>query len=279
MANLLNIRRFAKPDTPQYIAHRRFLDRKQRELSLPESKAIADAMLINYNGSRFAAINGLVSEGKSADWWNKLSSLFIFVADNQVNALLDWKNPSGVKAVEVNSPVFVKNEGYFSDGTTSHISTQISPTSSSLVSQNDAHCGGLVKSVASANSVLIGSTAALPSLRLQKSTTNILSGILNNSANINTTVAGSSAAKHIAINRTDAANYQYFVEGNASSVVAAVSSPVLNSIILVGKISTVYSQATISHRAVHWGAALTANQFASLNAALISYITTLGAVP
>lgn len=86
--------------------------------------------------------NQLVVDLKDAGVWSKLDIFYVLATDGDSDfASINWKDPNNFEITEVNSPNFTTNEGFQSNGTSSYLNTNYSPTTSSIVSNTNASMG------------------------------------------------------------------------------------------------------------------------------------------
>jgi len=91
--------------------------------------------------------NKLVLDLKSCGAWSRLDGLWVYMKAGDNNfALLNWKNPTGVKAIRVVSPTW--SAAGYSGTSTSYIDTQIVPGASGNYALNSAHAGFYCASLA-----------------------------------------------------------------------------------------------------------------------------------
>lgn len=85
--------------------------------------------------------NKLIVDLKAGGVWNKLDTLRVYATDGSSNfALIDWKRLSLCTAV--NSPTFTTNQGFTSNGTSSYLDVNFTPSINSVnASQNNLSIG------------------------------------------------------------------------------------------------------------------------------------------
>lgn len=91
-----------------------------------EATALFARMTTPPSETRKGQINTLITSLKTAGVWTKLDVLYVFAAADQQAALLNWKGDTN-NATAVNSPSFVSDSGFKSDGSTSWVNTHYNP--------------------------------------------------------------------------------------------------------------------------------------------------------
>lgn len=95
-----------------------------------EAEAISDAFSTPVSGVHKAQIDTFVGALKTAGIWSAADRMWWCGGHSQADSLLDWKAPtdSGRALIAVNSPTFVADRGWTSNGTTSRLRTQFTPS-------------------------------------------------------------------------------------------------------------------------------------------------------
>jgi len=91
-----------------------------------EATALFARMTTPPTETRKGQINTLITSLKTAGVWTKLDVFYVFAAADQQAALLNWKGDTN-NATAVNSPSFVADSGFKSDGSTSWVNTHYNP--------------------------------------------------------------------------------------------------------------------------------------------------------
>lgn len=93
------------------------------------------------SASQQALQNQLVVDLKSAGIWSKLDIFYVCATDaNSDFASINWKNPNNFEIIEVNSPTFTTNEGFYSDGVSAYLDTQYNLSTDSVNFTQDDGC-------------------------------------------------------------------------------------------------------------------------------------------
>lgn len=82
--------------------------------------------------------------------WAALDNLWVFRAETQTQAGVNWKKPTGPRITPVNSPTFTEDVGYKGDGLSSYLSTGAYPRASS---DNSLFCEVITASNATAQDI------------------------------------------------------------------------------------------------------------------------------
>jgi hypothetical protein len=106
----------------------------------PETINLIARMDVKPSSSRVALINDTIKSLKDFGIWDKLSVICFYNAHDQQAANLNWIG-ANYTTIPVNSPVWVKNEGYSGDELTSYLDTQFIPSVDSKFSLNNASFG------------------------------------------------------------------------------------------------------------------------------------------
>ena len=82
--------------------------------------------------ARKAIINTLVVVLKRFGAWSLIDRLWLFASETQQAATISLVNPLSTAITEVNSPAWVADQGYTSDGLTSYLDTNFNPSTQAL---------------------------------------------------------------------------------------------------------------------------------------------------
>ena len=241
---------------------------------LDEAAAVVAAMTTEPDADRQTAINRMVADLVYAGVWEKLSVLYVFAAHDNQAALLNWIDPAGTVALEVNSPTFTTDRGYTGDGVSAYIDTQQVWSTLAGTSQNDVHVGGYFRWTGSTNGGL--GTAGSANVGVSRSAGNMLSR-LNNATVVTADAVPGSAGTHLALSRSLAASFDRYIDGAAVSAGVQTSSAPPASNLCGLRANTAYATSVCSIRALHAGVALTAAEIFALRNALQTYMATIGA--
>lgn len=162
---------------------------------------------------------------KTNSIWTALDRLWVFATDGSSDfARIDWKNPSGDLALAVNSPTFSSNTGFTGNGSSSYLRTQFIPGTEGVNYTLNSACaffGGKINStfkygigqqaVANLNGVHIGGNATADVFRI-------------NGTNFTANVIPTSTQVFAYVDRTDASNCRYSINGASPTTVANAST-------------------------------------------------------
>jgi hypothetical protein len=91
------------------------------------------------SAARKTLINNCVVALINAGIWSQLDILYMLAAADSQAATINWKNPGTFNLVAVNSPTFSADRGFTSDGSTSRLRTQFTPSTNGVnFTQNSA---------------------------------------------------------------------------------------------------------------------------------------------
>lgn len=86
-----------------------------------------------------SAVDHFIKGCKADGNWTLLDRFWLFAQDNQTNSLTSIVNPTSSVATEVSSPGWTSLQGYTSNGTTSYINTNYTPSTDAVnFTQNSA---------------------------------------------------------------------------------------------------------------------------------------------
>lgn len=94
----------------------------------PQAQAVIDQWKVTTPGLSTGwqdAINDLVVAAKANGYWTNADNFYVFAADVETNALLDWKAPTGTASTNVSSTAFTAKQGFTGDGTADYIDHNI----------------------------------------------------------------------------------------------------------------------------------------------------------
>ena len=239
-----------------------------------DAAAIVAAMSPAPDATRQGHINTLVLALKAADAWaTELSVLYISAAHAQGSGLLNWKSPGGTAAITSGSPTFTTDKGFTGNGTSAFVNTQIAWNAIAGLTQNNQHIGcygsfgadnAPLVGLASGNYVTITRSAGTLSTRLGSTTATTADTIDNN-------------PHHILVSRAAAGSAARYVDGVAVTAAADTSSTISSAVLYGLRQATVYGTSNTSLRALHAGPAMNATKAAAVAAAIIAYMTAIGA--
>lgn len=217
-------------------------------------------------------IDNLVTKLKAYGTWAKMDGFHLEWADDQYFGRVNLINPGTYDLTAVNSPSFVANQGYASDGSTSYLDTNFNPATavSPKFVQNDNHMGVWSITDAAASATAMGNTthSIIP-----RTATSLL-GTRNSNGTINTTGSVSSSIGHFLTNRSGASTYDRYVNGSQFDTITSTSQALTSRTLFVGGRNHTASEFTTRRLAAsHFGGALTASDVRVIYNALIEYMT------
>lgn len=246
-----------------------------------ESIALFARMSSQPDATRKAAINTIITTLKSAGVWAKLEALQVYAAHDSQAALLNWISTS-YNATN-SSSTFTANQGYKGNGSTTHLSTGLNPSSAALSSLNDATVGFWVNTgyIAGASVQIDGAydgnavgVGFQPSSVIQTSVSTAINsawGSAWNTASLNIPAHGP-----LSISRESSSTAKIYADGAlvaTNAALASTSRP--NDAIRVGSLAGVLWNSRQTSAFWH-GKALNATEHAALAAALKTYMQAVG---
>lgn len=86
--------------------------------------------------------NQLVTDLKAAGIWTLLDVFYVFATDGSSDfATINWKTPTANQITKVNSPTFTTNQGFNSNGTSSYLNTNWTPSTATNYQTSNALLG------------------------------------------------------------------------------------------------------------------------------------------
>ena len=129
-----------------------------------ETTALVSAMSVAPSSGRRTLINTVIAKLKAykttfgVTLWDQLDFLYMTAAHDEQAARVNWKNPAQV-GTPVGIPTFINDRGYTGSKDVSYIDTGINISSGGLgMTVYHNHIGGFVRTLASSNGRIIGST-------------------------------------------------------------------------------------------------------------------------
>ncbi len=102
-----------------------------------EAAAYVAARNVQPNDARKAIIDTFYTDWKASGAFAKRDVLVLFIGDDAQDACLNLKNPALFKASLINSPTYVADQGFTTNGSNSEIDTNYNPaTAGGLLTQN-----------------------------------------------------------------------------------------------------------------------------------------------
>jgi hypothetical protein len=252
---------------------------------LAQSCAIFAAFTTPPTTARKVIINTLVNAllHGATDTWDEMDYLYVEAANDSQAASINWKNPGTATLSGVNSPTFVANQGFHSDGSTSYLTTGVSFTSGSHLSQNSVNVGGwMLGSAPTLGGIILGGSANTAVYALVENNAgngNLLAQLSNNAAFDQETEAAT--AGYATAVRTGASATTLYYNGvsigspnSTSNSVGSGTAQILNYYGAGGA----FSDSTAISAIVHWGSQMSATDVANVCAAFGTYLVSVGAI-
>lgn len=105
-----------------------------------ESRAIIDAMTVSPNAARKRLVDLTVRAFLGAALWPKIDAMWFIAAHDEQAGRLNWKDPATFTLTAVNSPTFLADRHFATDGSTNYLDTGWDRgTNGVQFTQNDAH--------------------------------------------------------------------------------------------------------------------------------------------
>jgi hypothetical protein len=211
--------------------------------------------------------NQLLKDLKTAGIWAKLDTFAVFANNGGANfGLIDWKRLTTYTGI--NSPTFVSNIGFNSNGTSSYIDLNYNASTAGVnYKLNDACFGAYVTPLASNGSLMHTSQ----SRSLMRNNANAFNGINSGNAVANALTFGT--AKIVIHDRSSSANYQRIGDTSILETVAQTSSGLPTNMWILRDTYT-FSVNTQIFKFAFAGASLSSFR-SNLSTALNNYLTGL----
>ncbi len=236
------------------------------------AERLVSRMAVKPSGDRRIVIEGLIVDLMAAGVWDKLDALYVFAAHDVQAARLNWKSSVVLDATAVNAPAFEKDRGFTgSDG--AYLDTNTQPSSWVQYKASDATLGVYVRTAVDLN---VSDIAAQSTAHLTPAAGNNTVIRVNSTSFFNGNNAGDRAGLFAASRLPGADTGFAYKDGDpaGSGVQSAGTLPGVAFQFLRSS-SDLYSTRQIG--AGFFGAGLTAQEHADLNAALQIYMTAVGA--
>lgn len=240
--------------------------------------AEASDLMLRFSVEAAEARRGLIDDCvgalKAAAVWEKLDAFYMLAAHDAQAARCNWVQDA-FNLTAVNDPVFETDLGYTGvPATQGHLDTGFNDLTGSARWSQDSLCAGVYVNLApSQSNSFLGLVGAL-SLRLGASLTHITTRI-HSASSFNPVFADATPA-HIAITRDGATSSRCVRNGvQVGATSGAASTASSDSNVTLFRSISAYNGDRIA--CAHLGGALTVAEVASLQAAIQTYLTALGA--
>lgn len=237
--------------------------------------AVFAAMTSNPGGVRKSLINTYIVALKAANVWTSLDVLYLLAAHDVQAARINWKNPGTFTLTDVTAqPAFVANQGFTSNGTTSHLDTNYTPSTQGVAYVQDAASLWMwSRTDITENSQDIGTATAPTAFIAPRFGVNI-NGRLNDATSV--AVANPDTLGMFGISRADANVRKFWKNGvqlGTDSAAVSTGVPATTQRICRANGGT-YSTKQLAMAA--WGDSLATKELAFYNATL-AYLQGVGA--
>jgi hypothetical protein len=241
-----------------------------------ESKTLFRNMNVPPEGARKKVIDTFIKGLKADGIWALLDTLWVTAAHSQQASRLNWKTPGTFTLTEVNSPAWVTDRGYTSNGSTSYLDTNFAPgTHAAQYTLNNASAGVYLRTDLNESTVDMGDSTSGNRLLIDSRFTGSYFGGVNDISNLS--VAVSDSLGMFSAVRTSSSARSLWVRGIsvASDAQASSAVPVDNIYILCRNNG---GAATFSNRqnALSFLGSGSINQLTLYNR-MQTYMTSLGA--
>lgn len=123
------------------------------------------------------AINTLVVAAKANGYWTTADRFYVFAADVETNALINWKNPTGTAATNVSATAFAAKQGFTGDGAADYIQSDLLPNAGVNYQQDNCGLAAYIRTYGSgiwigcsAEGSLAINNSSVATLRIQSTT-------------------------------------------------------------------------------------------------------------
>lgn len=250
---------------------------------MPEAVALRTAMSVKPTGPRLGLYVTLIRELKAAGIWSKLDALYLLAAHDAQAARINVRQPGSFDLSLVNAPTFATDQGYAGNGSTSYLNTGFNPaTAGGHYALDSAHLGVWSRTASTANVVDIGartSGTTAQSFLQARNLSNAFAARLNQDLSTGGPTVTDSLG-HFVNARTGAEERAYYKNGTAAATSTAASSAVTVGNILIGALNNggvPQLHSARQYAAAHIGGGLSDADVAALHAALLKFLTAVGA--
>jgi hypothetical protein len=243
-----------------------------------DAQSLFTAMSVTPSDARKELINNLVLSLKSAGVWSKLDTLYVIAAHDAQAARLNWKGNASFTLSAVNSPFFVTDRGYYTDGVSTYLNMNWAPLTNGInYTQNSATLGIWTRNNDLVTSGSGGSGTTAVTLLSPRGTSSILKYRINQAATSDG-AAVSSGYGLTAVSRSGATATQAYRNGATSGSAGAIASAALTSVQFnLGRVNG--SFAPNEFQAAFTGSNLSPSEHTALYDSLSTYMTAIGVAP
>lgn len=241
-----------------------------------DAQAWFDEVPTALSSARKDIVNTLVTTLKDDGNWTKLDRLWLFATEAQDQAVVSLVNPTATDALEVNSPAWVADQGYTSNGSTSYVNTNWNQTDDAGQStQNSSAIGIYSRTDVDEVSYDMGSVDASVRQQILTRASNVIYPMVNTTGT--STVANTSSLGLITAVRTTSSLTTAYRAGSSLGTTSDASTTPNNDDLYVTASNNSGTAGNFSSRqiSIAFIGAGTLDQ-AALNTAIQTYMTSLG---
>lgn len=237
-----------------------------------ETAALAARFTVDPGEARLDLIDDCIRALKAAGVWAKLDALYLPAAHDAQAAQCNWIQDA-FNLTPVGEVTFTVDRGYTGDGASGYLDTGFNDLTGSALWSQDAMAAGVYVNIwAGGLNYALGLTGGA-NVRLGATTSAI--NTRAHSASYNPTFADALPG-HIVIVRDGPSSLRCFRNGaQVGSTTALPSSTPINSNVAAFRSMSAYSADRVA--CLHLGGALTPAEGADLHAAVVAYLTAIGA--
>lgn len=251
--------------------------RRGRVGLLAETQALLGRMAAGPGPARILLISTLIQALKAAGVWEKLDALYVLAAHDAQAARLNWI-ADRFNLTAVNTPVFVVDQGYSGNGTTSYLNTGFIPsTASGKYAQSHASFGIWSRTDTSLDAALGGSENTFI-YKYGVGAAQFVVGI-NQVAGPSVLVNVTSATGLFSLSRVTAGELVWYQNGSRRIAVTFASTALESRpLYLLARSGSWFQPTSRQISAAFVGAGLSDAEMAALHAAVRTYLIGVGAV-
>lgn len=241
-----------------------------------EARAYITAMGTAPSPARQALLNTAISTLVGAGIWAKIDAIYFLASHDSAAALINAKAPGTFNCVATNAPTFTVDRGYQGDGATSYLNSQFTPSTAPSPNfvQDSGHISLYSRTAGQSANVDMGNNNTL----IQGRNLSDIAGHRVN-AGLSGVPASLDGSGFFVSSRTGplTTNNPLYRNGSVISIGSSASVAVdTNAIRICGRSgSASFSVRQIAFASI--GGGLTAGEVSTLNNAVTSYLTAIGA--
>lgn len=243
---------------------------------LPETETLVAAMSTPPTAARKSLIDSTIRKLIVSGVWAKCDIIYFLAASDSQAARLNWKSPLTNTLAVIGAPTFTTNRGYTGDGVSALLTA---PYNNSLLTQNNAHVSafGLTNSTLGVNDFSLTNVTPAQRAAVRTRSGTVGGAIVSSTTSIGAVTSTDAIPRMLAANRTVSTNFDVYSNGAFSNnVVNTSAATVITAAHFLGNGVGAFSSRQIAGGTA--GAALTAEQHASLYSIYFTYLRSVGAV-